>query len=58
MPLGMSQGPPEVWKYLLWWGIFLVGMSLAWYMSFHQKKFSCPNRLSGKATVLINALTG
>lgn len=35
--LGMSQGPPEVWKSLLWWGIFVLGMSLAWYMSFHQK---------------------
>jgi hypothetical protein len=35
--LSMSQGPPEVWKSLLWWGIFVVGMSLAWYMSFHQK---------------------
>ena len=35
--VGMSQGPPEVWKSLLWWGIFVLGMSLAWYMSFHQK---------------------
>ena len=34
--LGMSQGPPEVWKSLLCWGIFVVGMSLAWYMSFHS----------------------
>ena len=34
--LGMSQGPPEVWKSLLWWGIFVLGMSLAWYMSFHS----------------------
>ena len=37
--LGMTQDSPEVWKSLLWWGIFLVGMSFAWYMSFHQKKF-------------------
>ena len=35
--LGISQGPPEVWKSLLWWGIFALGMSLAWYMSFHAK---------------------
>ena len=35
--LGMTQDSPEVWKSLLWWGIFVVGMSLAWYMSFHQK---------------------
>jgi hypothetical protein len=35
--LGMSQAPPKVWKSLLWWGIFVLGMSLAWYMSFHTK---------------------
>jgi hypothetical protein len=35
--LGISAGPPEVWKSLLWWGIFVLGMSLAWYMSFHTK---------------------
>ena len=23
--LGMSQGPLEVWKSLLWWGIFVLG---------------------------------
>jgi len=33
--LGVSQSPPEVWKSLLWWGIFVLGMGLAWYMSFH-----------------------
>ena len=35
--LGMTQDSPEVWKSLLWWGIFVVGASLALYMSFHQK---------------------
>ncbi len=35
--LGMSQESPEMWKSLLWWGIFVGGMSIAWYMSFHQK---------------------
>jgi hypothetical protein len=35
--LGMTQDSPEVWKSLLWWGIFVLGASLAWYMSFHQK---------------------
>ncbi len=35
--LGMTQDSPEVWKSLLWWGIFVLGGSLAWYMSFHQK---------------------
>lgn len=35
--LGMSQESPEVWKSLLWWAIFVVGMGFAWYMSFHQK---------------------
>ena len=34
--LGMSQGPPEAWKSLLLWGIFVLGMSLAWFMSFHS----------------------
>jgi hypothetical protein len=34
--LGISQGPPELWKSLLWWGIFVVGMSLAWYLSIHS----------------------
>jgi hypothetical protein len=35
--LGISQGPPEMWKSLLWWGIFVVGMSLVFYMSFRSK---------------------
>jgi hypothetical protein len=35
--LGMTQDSPEVWKSLLWWGIFVLGASLALYMSFHQK---------------------
>jgi hypothetical protein len=35
--LGISQESPAVWKSLLWWGIFVFGMGLAWYMSFHQK---------------------
>jgi hypothetical protein len=34
--LGVSQEPPAVWKSLLWWGIFVVGIGLAWYMSFHR----------------------
>jgi len=35
--LGMSQDPPEVWKSLLLWAIFVVGIGLTWYMSFHQE---------------------
>ncbi len=35
--LGMTQGPPEVWKSLLWWFIFLLGMGLVWYMSFQKR---------------------
>jgi hypothetical protein len=34
--LGISKGPPEVWKSLLWWAILVVGMGLAFYMSFHH----------------------
>jgi hypothetical protein len=34
--LGISNKAPEVWKSLLWWGILVVGMVLAWYMSFHR----------------------
>ena len=26
---------PKEWKSLLWWGVFALGISLAWYMSFH-----------------------
>ena len=35
--LGISTEPPEVWKSLLWWGILIVGISLAWYLTLHSK---------------------
>ena len=35
MRLRISTDPPEVWKSLLWWTIFLVGMGLAMYVSMH-----------------------
>ena len=35
--LGISQGPPEMWKSLFWWGIFVGGMGLAWHVGLHSK---------------------
>jgi len=35
--LGISNRAPALWKSLLWWGILAIGMTIAWYMSFHQR---------------------
>ena len=35
--LGISTDPPEIWKSLLWWSIFIVGMGLALYLSVHRR---------------------
>lgn len=32
--LGLSKDPPAVWKSLLWWAIFIVGMGLTFFMAF------------------------
>jgi hypothetical protein len=36
--LGISTDPPEIWKSLLWWSIFIVGMGLALYLSVHLRR--------------------
>jgi hypothetical protein len=35
--LGISNRAPKLWKSVLWWGILGIGMTIALYMSFHQK---------------------
>ena len=35
--LGISNRAPKLCKSVLWWAILGIGMTIAWYMSFHQK---------------------
>ena len=35
--LGMTNEPPELWKSLLLWFIFVVGGGLSFYIAFHRR---------------------
>lgn len=35
--LGISTDPPAVWKSLLWWAMWVVGIALAFYVSAHLR---------------------